>query len=90
MACSILSRLASSPAELSSPKTLSISSSVLPAVSGTKKYTQKSESRQNTAKKTYAPKPVFSTSGGVMRPMMKLKSQLQEVENLSKYVLAQC
>jgi hypothetical protein len=37
---------------------------------------------QNTAKKTYAPKPVFSTSGGVIRPMIKLKSQLQEVESL--------
>ena len=37
-------------------------------VSGTKKKVQVNAKRQNTAKKVYAPYPVFCTNGGVMRP----------------------
>lgn len=33
------------------------------------------ESRQNTAKNTYAPNPVSRTSGGVIRPIIKLLIQ---------------
>jgi hypothetical protein len=65
------SRLALSSALALSLNTKSICSRVFPFVSGIKKYVQANESKQNTAKKTYAPKPVFCTSGGVMRPWAK-------------------
>ena len=43
-------------------------------VSGTKKKVHTKARVQKTAKKVYAPKPVFWTRGGVIRPMMKLFS----------------
>ncbi|KAH9822830.1 hypothetical protein Tdes44962_MAKER04663 [Teratosphaeria destructans] len=49
---SMRARRASSASELTSPKTRSICSSVLPRVSGTKTKTHTKPSRQKTAKKT--------------------------------------
>lgn len=56
---------------LVSPNTSSISSSVLPLVSGTKKYAQTAASAQKAAKKIYVPKPAESSIGGVATPTIK-------------------
>jgi NADH:ubiquinone oxidoreductase subunit 2 (subunit N) len=58
----------SSASLLMSLNTSSISSSVLPAVSGTQKNVNTNARRQKTAKKVYAPAPVFWMRGGVMSP----------------------
>lgn len=47
---------------------VSMSSSVRPLVSGTNRNVQIPDTTQKTAKKTYAPNPVFCTSGGVIKP----------------------
>jgi len=57
-----------------------MSSSDLPAVSGTRKNVKMKARRQKTAKKTYAPAPVFWMRGGVTKPMMKLLNQLEQVD----------
>jgi hypothetical protein len=75
--CSMRTFLASSTSLLTSPKTASICSSVLPMVSGTQKNVNTNASRQKTAKNVYAPYPVFCTSGGVTRPYSLLVLQLQ-------------
>jgi hypothetical protein len=71
----ILAFFCSSASLLMSLNTSSISSSVLPAVSGMHKNVKKKASRQKTAKKVYAPAPVFWIRGGVMRPYNRLASQ---------------
>jgi hypothetical protein len=67
----ILVFICSSASLLISLNTPSISSSVLPAVSGTQKNVNTNASRQNTAKNVYAPAPVFWIRGGVMRPCVR-------------------
>ncbi len=74
-------RLASSCSLTMSLNTWSICSRVRPLVSGTNKNVQTNESRQKTAKNVYAPKPVFWTSGGVIRPCdREHTTQEKEVE----------
>lgn len=60
----------SSASLLISLNTASMSSSDLPAVSGMRKNVKTKARAQKTAKKTYAPSPVFWMSGGVTRPMI--------------------
>lgn len=54
-------------------------------VSGTKKYVQIPESRQKTAKKTYAPYPVSSTRGGVISPYDSVSSD-SRVKGIGVYL----
>lgn len=66
-------------------KTSSISSNVFPFVSGTKNHVQTMDPRQKTEKNTYAPKPVFCTSGGVITPYRLLDSKRITHCNSSTY-----
>jgi hypothetical protein len=64
----ILVFFCSSASLLISLNTASISSRVFPAVSGTQMKVKTKARRQKTAKKVYAPAPVFWIRGGVIRP----------------------